>query len=116
MTMEIMSNFIFPLIMAIVPAFMGYIIWILQEQRKESKEYRRLTAEEFVALKDGLKELLLDSIAHAHKVYVLGDEPLTVANFNRVEGIYNAYKKLGGNGGADIMWKEIKNEPLDGGK
>ena len=114
--MQIMTDLIIPLIMLIASSLLGYIIWVLQEQRKETKEIRRLTADEFGAIKEGLKELLLDSIATAHDKYVMGDDLLSVAAFNRIEDIYNAYKKLGGNGGADMMMKEIKNEPLDGGK
>ena len=102
--------------MLIASSLLGYVVWILQQQRKETAEIRKLTADEFGAIKEGLKELLLDSIATAHDKYVIGDGLLSVASFNRIEGIYDAYKKLGGNGGADMMMKEIKNEPLDGGK
>jgi ABC-type enterochelin transport system permease subunit len=113
--MEIITSVVMPVVGILITALTSYIVWFLQEEKKETKEIRKTTAGEFDAIKEGLKELLLDSIAQAHEKHVMKDERLTVANFNRIEGIYNAYKKLGGNGGADMMWKEIKGEKLDGG-
>lgn len=110
------TNLVIPLIMLIASSLMGYIVWILQQQRKDTAEMRKHTAEEFGAIKQGLTELLLQSIVNAHDKYVIAEEPLTVVAFNRVTGIYNAYKKLGGNGGADKMMEELKHESFDGGK
>lgn len=115
MTVNLMTNLFIPLILALAPALMGYIIWILQEQRKETAEIKRITAEEFGAIKQGLMELLLENIAEAHEKYVIGDRPLTIACYNRIIGIFSAYKKLGGNGAAEKMMDEIKHENIDGG-
>lgn len=115
MTMQVMTNLVFPLILAIVPILMGYIIWILQEQRKETREIKKLNYDEFSAIKQGLMELLLENIADNHERYVIKNEPLSIVAFNRIEGIYKAYKKLGGNGGADKMVSEIQGEHIDGG-
>lgn len=112
---EIITNVIMPIVSVAITALTGYIVWFLQEEKKETNKIRKTTADEFEAIKEGLKELLLDSIATAHERHVIHEEKLTVANFNRIEGIYKAYKKLGGNGGADMMWREIKDEKLDGG-
>lgn len=111
----IATELLIPLIMVIASGLMGYIVWILQQQRKEAAEMRKVTAEEFQAIKKGLTELLLQNIMESHEKYVIKDEPLTVIAFNRVTGLYNAYKNLGGNGGADKMMKEINNESIDGG-
>ena len=110
------TELLIPLILAIASGVLGYIVWILQQQRKQTEEIRKITAEEFGAIKQGITELLLQNIVDAHERYVAREEPLTVAAFNRITGIYNAYKKLGGNGGAEKMMQEIKNEELEGGK
>ena len=51
----------------------------------------------------------------AHEKYVIGDKPLTIACYNRIIGIFSAYKKLGGNGAAEKMMDEIKHENIEGG-
>ena len=98
----------------ILTALMGYIVWLLQEQRKQKKadaieRNERIEAEQKQreANSHGTMLLLRVQLIEYHDKYMrLGEIPsYAYENFNEM---YDAYHKLGGNGMVTKMKQEIE--------
>ena len=86
-----------------LPIFLGYIVWILQQQKKDRD-----------ANSKGTMLLLRVQLIEYHDKYVkLGEIP-SYAFDNFVE-MYNAYHALGGNGMITKMYHEIQKLHLKNG-
>lgn len=98
----------------ILTALMGYIVWLLQEQRKqkiadakERNDRIAKEAEERLANSKGTMLLLRVQLIEYHDKYMmLGDIP-SYAYENFME-MYDAYHALGGNGMITKMMHEIE--------
>lgn len=88
-----------------LPAILGYIVWLLKQQKKDRD-----------ANSKGTMLLLRVQLIEYHDKYMkLGEIP-SYAYDNFVE-MYNAYHALGGNGMATKMYEEIQSIRLkNGGK
>ena len=98
----------------VLTALMGYVVWLLQEQRKQKKadgierdariEQERKQRE---ANSHGTMLLLRVQLIEYHDKYMrLGEIPsYAYENFNEM---YDAYHKLGGNGMVTKMKQEIE--------
>lgn len=113
-----MKEFLFQTYLIALPIFltaiMGYIIWLLQEQKKQkiadAKERNDRIAketEERLANSKGTMLLLRVQLIEYHDKYMmLGDIP-SYAYENFME-MYDAYHALGGNGMITKMMHEIE--------
>lgn len=113
--MNWMTELFIPLVMLFASSLMGYIIWILQQQRKEQQEIRKVTAQELNAIKDGLVLLLRENIITAHVKYVEEKTPMMALAYDNICEIYEKYKTLGGNGMADKLMKDLERAEVKRG-
>lgn len=100
-----MKDFLLQTYIIVLPIFLGYIVWLLQRQKKDRD-----------ANSKGTMLLLRVQLIEYHDKYVkLGEIP-SYAFDNFVE-MYNAYHALGGNGMVTKMYNEIQELHLrSGGK
>lgn len=100
-----MKEFLLQTYTVVLPILLGYIVWLLKQQKKDRD-----------ANSKGTMLLLRVQLIEYHDKYMkLGEIP-SYAYENFVE-MYNAYHALGGNGMATKMYKEIKEIRLkNGGK
>ena len=100
-----MKDFLLQTYIIVLPIFLGYIVWLLQQQKKDRD-----------ANSKGTMLLLRVQLIEYHDNYVkLGEIP-SYAFDNFVE-MYNAYHALGGNGMVTKMYNEIQELHLrSGGK
>ena len=100
-----MKDFLLQTYIIVLPIFLGYIVWLLQQQKKDRD-----------ANSKGTMLLLRVQLIEYHDKYVkLGEIP-SYAFDNFVE-MYNAYHALGGNGKVTKMYNEIQELHLrNGGK
>lgn len=113
-----MSEFLYQTYMIALPviltALLGYIVWMLKEQKKQKQidiQERDARIEKEKELREnnskGTMLLLRSQIIGYHDKYMeLGEIPSYVYdNFNEM---YDVYHKLGGNGTATKMKQEIE--------
>ena len=86
----------------IVAAFMGYVVWKLQQQSKWTHANNR-----------GTMILLRDKIIEDHGKYVIGKLPMPSYAYENFVETYEAYKALGGNGMAQKMFDEMKHVSIN---
>ena len=100
-----MKDFLLQTYIIVLPIFLGYIVWLLQQQKKDRD-----------ANSKGTMLLLRVQLIEYHDKYVkLGEIP-SYAFDNFVE-MHNSYHALGGNGMVTKMYNEIQELHLrSGGK
>jgi hypothetical protein len=100
-----MKDFLLQTYTIILPIVLGYIVWLLKQQKKDKD-----------ANSKGTMLLLRVQLIEYHDKYMkLGEIP-SYAYDNFVE-MYNAYHALGGNGMVTKMYNEIQEIHLkNGGK
>lgn len=84
-----------------LPIILGYIIWLLQNQKKVRD-----------ANSEGTKCLLRVKLIEYHDKFMEREKIPSYALKNWIE-MYNAYVGLGGNGMMVGMDKEIRNLPIE---
>lgn len=84
-----------------LPVILGYLVWLLKEERKERK-----------ANTQGMKEILGYMIDRWHEEFVLQGY-VTTDQRNTFEGVYNAYAANKGNGAREAKWKEVQQMRID---
>lgn len=84
-----------------LPIILGYIAWLLKEERKERK-----------ANTQGMKEILGYMIDRWHEEFILQGY-VTTDQRNQFEDVYNAYAANKGNGARAAKWKEIQQLHID---
>lgn len=92
-----MYNFLMQTYTIVLPIVLGYIVWLLQNQKKARD-----------ANSEGTKCLLRVKLIEYHDKYVEQGNIPSYALTNWID-MYNAYKGLGGNGMIEGMDKEIRN-------
>ena len=95
-----MNEFLMNTYTIALPIVLGYIVWLLKEQRKVRS-----------ANSEGTKCLLRVKLIEYHDLYMEKEAIPSYALRNWVE-MFNAYKRLGGNGMIDGMDKEIHDLPI----
>lgn len=95
-----MSEFLMTTYTIALPIVLGYIVWLL----KEGKGIRSANSE-------GTKCLLRVKLMEYHDLYMKLQIIPSYALRNWVE-MFNAYKRLGGNGMIDGMDHEVRNLPI----
>ena len=91
-----MSMIIEFIISPILVAGLGYIVWLLQQNRKVAD-----------ANAVGTMLLLRREIIEDHRRFVNDGEMMSAADFAYIDEIYQAYKGLNGNGMADKLYNEL---------
>lgn len=86
----------------VIAAFMAYVTWCLQDQRKKTN-----------ANNEGTMILLRDKIIDDHTKYVIDKCPMPSYAYENFVETYQAYKKLGGNGMADKMYTELQSVKIN---
>lgn len=86
---------------AAVPIILGYLIWLLKEERKERK-----------ANTEGMKEILGYMIDRWHEEFILQGY-VTTDQRNTFEGVYKAYAANKGNGAREAKWNEVQKMHID---
>lgn len=84
-----------------LPILLGYIVWLLKEERKERK-----------ANTLGMKEVLGYMIDRWHEEFILQGY-VTTDQYNTFKGAYDAYAANKGNGAREAKWKEIQRLHID---
>lgn len=84
-----------------LPVILGYIVWLLKEQKKVRS-----------ANSEGTKCLLRVKLIEYHDKYMGKGSIPSYALRNWVE-MFNAYKRLGGNGMIDGMDREVRGLKID---
>ena len=92
-----MSEIIAKLIDIALPILLGYIVYILKDEREERK-----------ANTQGMKEILGYMIDRWHEEFILQGY-VTTDQRNQFEDVFNAYAKNKGNGARKKKWEDIQN-------
>lgn len=90
-----MKDILIQTYMAVLPVFLGYIVWLLKNQKKDRD-----------ANSKGTMLLLRVQLIEYHSKYTKADSIPSYAYENFCE-MYEAYHELGGNGMVTKMKKEI---------
>ena len=107
----------------VLTALLGYIVWLLQEQKKQKaidtkERNERIEEEKKLRQANGKGTMLLlrvQLIEYHNKYMKLGEIPLYA--YQNFCDMYEAYRALGGNGAATKMKNEIEEIHLGkGGK
>lgn len=83
----------------------GIVMAVLQ--RRWAKEDR------VDALVSAQKVLMVDRVRHLGKSYI-NDKEISVGDKENLKAMYDAYKKLGGNGHLDTIMQEVEKLPVIG--
>lgn len=84
-----------------LPVILGYLVWLLKEERKERK-----------ANTHGMREILGYMIDRWYEEFMLQGY-ITTDQRNTFEGVYLAYAANKGNGARAAKWKEIQKLHID---
>ena len=84
-----------------LPVLLGYLVWLLKEERKERK-----------ANTHGMREILGYMIDRWYEEFMLQGY-ITTDQRNTFEGVYLAYAANKGNGAREAKWKEIQKLHID---
>lgn len=91
-----LSTFLFETFDLVLTAALGYIVWLLKDEKKKRS-----------ANSTGTMLLLRVQMIEYHDKYCkMGEIPSYV--FDNFVEMYNAYKALGGNGMIEKMFEEVK--------
>ena len=96
-----MNEFLMTTYTISLPLVLGYIIWILKEQKKIRS-----------ANSEGTKCLLRVKLIEYHDKYMEKKSIPSYALRNWIE-MFNAYIKLDGNGMIEVMDKEVRKLPIE---
>lgn len=99
--MPVMKDIIKIVVEVSLPVLLGYLVWLLKEERKERK-----------ANTEGMKEILGYMIDRWHEEFILQGY-VTTDQRNTFEGVYKAYAANKGNGAREAKWKEVQRMRID---
>lgn len=84
-----------------LPVILGYLVWLLKEERNERK-----------ANTHGMREILGYMIDRWYEEFMLQGY-ITTDQRNTFEGVYKAYAANKGNGAREAKWREIQKLHID---
>jgi len=96
-----MGEYIIHIIDIALPILLGYVVWLLKEERKERK-----------ATNLGMKEILGYMIDRWFEEFCLQGY-VTTDQRNTFEGVFKAYAANGGNGAREAKWHEVEKMHID---
>lgn len=101
--MDFLQETYITLLPIVATALMGYVVWLLQEQRKDKKA----ECAKREANANGTKLILFYMLQRLHTEYMY-QKYVTHEQRTQFREIYEAYHELGGNGYGTRMWEDIK--------
>lgn len=96
-----MTNIIMHIIDIVLPVLLGYVVWLLKEERKER-----------AATNLGMKEILGYMIDRWYEEFELQGY-ITTDQRNTFEDVYKAYAANRGNGAREAKWHEVQKMHID---
>lgn len=96
-----MSEIIMHIIDIALPILLGYVVWLLKEERKERN-----------ATNLGMKEILGYMIDRWHEEFILQGY-ITTDQRNTFDDVYKAYAANKGNGARKAKWEEVQRMHID---
>ena len=96
-----MPEFLTHIIDIALPILLGYLVWLLKEERKERQ-----------ANTHGMREILGYMIDRWYEEFMIQGY-ITTDQRNTFEGVYKAYAANKGNGAREAKWKEIQKLHID---
>lgn len=96
-----MSEIVTHIIDIALPVLLGYLVWLLKEERHERK-----------ANTQGMKEILGYMIDRWYEEFMLQGY-ITTDQRNTFESVYKAYAANKGNGARELKWKEVQRLHID---
>lgn len=79
----------------------------LDEVERERKAERAADEQWRTAMERGMRAMLRKELLDAYEQYVIRGDPLSYDVFKHLEGVYDAYHALGGNGAGTMVWEAI---------
>lgn len=112
--MEILLQTYYTVLPIITTSLMGYVIWVLQNNRKKEafrieQENKRIEADnrKQQALTEGTRMILLYMLERLYEEYKIQDY-VTHEQRDKFHNIYDAYHALGGNGYGTALWETVQ--------
>lgn len=96
-----MGEIIMHIVDIALPIILGYVVWLLKEERKERS-----------ATNLGMKEILGYMIDRWHEEFLLQGY-VTTDQRNTFDDVYKAYAANKGNGAREAKWKEVQKMHID---
>lgn len=96
-----MSEIIMHIIDIALPILLGYVVWLLKEERKERN-----------ATNLGMKEILGYMIDRWYEEFILQGY-VTTDQRNTFDDVYKAYAANKGNGARKAKWEEVQRMHID---
>ena len=96
-----MSELVTQIVDIALPVILGYLVWLLKEERNERK-----------ANTQGMREILGYMIDRWHEEFILQGY-VTTDQRNQFESVYKAYAANKGNGARKAKWDEIQRLRVD---
>lgn len=95
----------------LLPVLLGYIVWLLKEQRKTAEKSRRAEDEKRDAISKGAMLLLRVQLIEYHDEWMERGYVTKHGIQNFIE-MYNTYHSLGGNGMMTHLLEEVGELPI----
>ena len=95
----------------LLPVLLGYIVWLLKEQRKTAENNRRAEDEKRDAISRGAMLLLRVQLIEYHEKWMQRGYVTKHGIQNFIE-MYNTYHSLGGNGMVTHLLEEVSELPI----
>ena len=105
--MQIQLDTYYTLLPIVATSLMGYVVWYLQTQKKQTTARVEEENKRREANSNGTKVMLLYMLERLHTEYKLQGF-VSHEQRNRFREIYEAYHNLGGNGYGTALWEDIK--------
>ena len=113
--MDFLKDVVLTSIPVIFGPLLGYVVWLLKEQRNENKATNEKMQALYKAMNEGMKEMLGYMIDRVYKEAMV-QKYITTDQSDRLEGYYSAYSALHGNGTRKHKYDEMKKLPIDDSK
>ena len=97
----VINEWIIRIVDIALPVLLGYVVWLLKEERKERR-----------ANTQGMKEILGYMIDRWHEEFILQGY-VTTDQRNNFENVYIAYAANKGNGARKAKWEEVQRLRVD---
>lgn len=105
--MDLLLETYYTVLPIVVTSLMGYVVWTLQNGKKQEKVRIEEENKKREANAQGTKMMLLYMLERLYEEYKLQDY-VTHEQRDRFYEIYNAYHNLGGNGYGTALWETIE--------
>ena len=105
--MQILLDTYYTLLPIVATSLMGYVVWYLQTQKKQTTARVEEENKRREANSNGTKVMLLYMLERLHTEYKLQGF-VSHEQRDRFREIYEAYHNLGGNGYGTALWEDIK--------